>query len=250
MDPNPTTREARRESDQEAWAGLVEALKVSNVPAGAVNLNVDGRPMVGPLQGFGPLWEKTYQVRLSGANVTPDEVIRVWKERFPSFHPKTNRFYATGTGIAPGQVVLLNATLKHLPVYAGMLVLYADDQSFTLMTPMGLPESGWITCSAFEEDGATVAQVQTFGRSNDPFFEIGFRLFGASAQEEIWLHVLRSLARNFGVEAEPRMFKTLLDPRYQWRQARNVWYNATLRSIVYQAGMPLRWIQARRGAQR
>lgn len=247
VDTDANSQMESRGSDEAAWAAAVSALKVANVPDGAVNLNVEGRPMVGPLQGFGPLWQKTYTVRLSGARAAPAEVVRVWKERFAELQPPQNRFFAAGQGIAPGEVILLNATLKHVPVYAGMLVVYADDESFTLMTPQGLPESGWITCTAFEQDGATVAQVQTFARSNDPLYEVGFRLFGAKAQEEIWSYVLRSLAASFGVVAHVQMYKTLLDSRFQWSQARNVWYNAGLRSMVYRAASPLRWARRRTG---
>jgi hypothetical protein len=62
------------------------------VPAEAVNLNVEGRRLTGALQGFGQLWQKTYKVRLTGAGVTPKEVVRVWKEEFPSFLPPHSRF--------------------------------------------------------------------------------------------------------------------------------------------------------------
>ena len=36
-----------------------------------MNLNVEGRQVVGPLQGFGQMWQKTYTIRLSGASVSP-----------------------------------------------------------------------------------------------------------------------------------------------------------------------------------
>jgi hypothetical protein len=58
-----------------SWAGRVEKLTVADVPAGAVNINVDGRRVVGPLQGFGALWQKTYQVRLRREGLTPAQVI-------------------------------------------------------------------------------------------------------------------------------------------------------------------------------
>src|SRR5512147_53353 len=86
--PNDTTIHVSQETtihvsrDAEHWS-QVSKLSVSNVPVGAVNLNVDGRNVVGPLQGFGRLWQKTYQTRLSGASVTSVEVVRVWKERLP-----------------------------------------------------------------------------------------------------------------------------------------------------------------------
>ena len=53
--------------DAAAWAPRGTDLKVTYIPEGAVNLNVDGRRVAGPLQGFGPLWQKTYRMRLEGA---------------------------------------------------------------------------------------------------------------------------------------------------------------------------------------
>jgi putative component of membrane protein insertase Oxa1/YidC/SpoIIIJ protein YidD len=70
------------------------------VPEGAVNLNVSARREVGALQGFGQLWQKTYRVELSGAEVTPAEVVRIWKERFSEFQPPQNRFYPSMAGCA------------------------------------------------------------------------------------------------------------------------------------------------------
>ena len=78
-------------------------LHVSQVPAEAVNLNVEGRRVAGALQGFGQLWQKTYKVRMSGAKEAPKEVVRVWKEEFPSFHPPQSRFYPPLDGVAPGE---------------------------------------------------------------------------------------------------------------------------------------------------
>ena len=41
-------------------AEYAETLKVDGVAEGATNINVEGRRAVGPLQGFGKLWQKTY----------------------------------------------------------------------------------------------------------------------------------------------------------------------------------------------
>ncbi|MGZ3678450.1 MAG: hypothetical protein ACXWQR_07755 [Ktedonobacterales bacterium] len=235
--PNETTIHVSQETtihvsrDAEHWS-QVSKLSVSNVPVGAVNLNVDGRNVVGPLQGFGRLWQKTYQTRLSGANVTPTEVVRVWKERLPEFQPPQNRFFPAVAGVEPGQVVLINASLGGMPVNTGVLVLYADDESFTLMTPEGHPESGWVTFSAYDDDGTTVAQVQSIARANDPIYELGFRLGGSKAQEKIWTHVLMSLAEHFQVFPPVRVGTACVDPRVQWSQAGNVWHNAAMRSAL------------------
>ncbi len=238
----PTSGQSR---DAANWAGHVETLKVSEVPAGAVNINVDGRRVVGPLQGFGALWQKTYQVRLRGEDLTPTEVIRVWKERFPEFQPPQNRFYPSVAGVAPGEVVLINASLQGLSVGTGVMVLYADEESFTLMTPQGHPESGWVTFSAFqneEDEGVVVAQVQSMARANDPIYELGFKLGGSRAQEQIWTHVLTSLAARFECEQEVGFSKTCVDPKLQWSQAKNIWHNAAMRSMLYTLGAPARWV--------
>jgi hypothetical protein len=55
------------------WATAVRRLQVSEVPDGVDNINVDGRRVVGVIQGFGQLWRKTYRIRLEGAAVTPGE---------------------------------------------------------------------------------------------------------------------------------------------------------------------------------
>ena len=87
--PKPEEHEEKQPRDAAYWAKWVEKLEVSDVPEGAANVNVQGRREVGALQGFGKLWQKTYRVRLTGAEVTPEEVVQVWKERFPSSSRRT-----------------------------------------------------------------------------------------------------------------------------------------------------------------
>ena len=51
----------------------------TETPPDAINLNVSGRELAGPERGFGQLWRKTYRMRLTSADVAPQEVIRRWK---------------------------------------------------------------------------------------------------------------------------------------------------------------------------
>ena len=74
--------------DSAYWARYAETLKVAGVAEGATNINVEGRRAVGPLQGFGQMWQKTYRVSLVGADVTPVEVIKTWKENYKDFWPE------------------------------------------------------------------------------------------------------------------------------------------------------------------
>lgn len=85
------------------WAKPVDRLKVSAAPGSALNLNVDGRQTVNPLKGFGQLWQKTYQVRLSNVTVSPADVVAIWKERFSEFQPPENRFYPRSRGLSPAK---------------------------------------------------------------------------------------------------------------------------------------------------
>ena len=100
MTPSPQPREDNPRDA--AWARPVARLKVDDVPTGALNINVDGRQVVGPLQGFGQLWQKTYWVRLTGLKASPAEVMTIWKQNFPKFWPRGNHFYPSLVGIAPG----------------------------------------------------------------------------------------------------------------------------------------------------
>ena len=242
----PTDQTATRQPPRDAayWAKPVSGLTVGDVSSEAVNLNVEGRASVGPLMGFGQLWQKTYRIRL-GSAVTAEQVVVAWKENLPNLMPANSRFYPSLTGVAPGEVVLINATLPGLPggipVSTGVRIIYADDASFTVMTPAGHPEAGFNTFSAFEEEGTTVAQVQSLGRANDPVFEMGYRLMGGAKQQEaIWRYVLTSLAALFGVKGQVEMQKVVVDPRLQWRHASNVWHNALIRTVIT---MPLRWLR-------
>ena len=234
----------KKPGDEAYWAKSVSKLKVEQAPAGAVNLNVEGRQVVGPLQGFGQLWQKTYSVRLNGAEASPRELIKTWKENFEKFWPEGSRFYAPIAGIAPGEVAIINLTQPGgMVLSTGIMVLYADDESFTFMTPEGHMLSGWITFSGFEEDGATVAQVQVLIRANDPLWEFAMRLIGFKREDQFWLATLESLARHFGVSGHAQMTATVVDPRRQWSQAKNIWHNAAIRSAVYATASPLRWLR-------
>lgn len=215
-----------------AWAKPVERITLHEVPEGAINLNVEGRRVTGPMQGFGQLWEKTFRVRLAGVNASPRDVMKAFKENFTGIQPPQNRFFPTSAGIAPGEVVLINAHTPAGLICTGVWVVYSDEEAFTLMTPQGHPESGWVSFSAFEDEGCTCAQVQAFARAGDPVFELGFHLMGSREHERIWTRVLESLAALFGVPGWVRMHKTCVGPDLQWNHLQNVFYNAQVRTML------------------
>lgn len=237
---SPQTSEPQSR-DAAHWAPHVNTLTVGAVPAGAVNINVEGRRVVGALQGFGQLWQKTYRIKLTNVRVTPAVVIRMWKDHFSEFWPKGNHFYPSLTGVAPGEVALLQLAMPGgMPLNTGMLVIYADNEAFTLMTPQGHMESGWITFSAYEEDGCTIAQVQSIARANDPIYELGFLLFAHRRQEGFWHDTLRALAAHYNSAEPVTMERTCVDRRWQWRETKNIWQNAAIRTAMYLVLTPVR----------
>jgi hypothetical protein len=243
----PSTSEPQQQS---TWARPVDHLHVGGMPAGAVNLNVEGRQLTGPLRGFGQLWQKTYRVRLDGVDITPAQVIKVWKEKYPEFWPEGNRFYGV-SGIAPGDVAVLNlagpggitAPGGRPVISTGVMVIYADDESFTFMTPQGHMFAGIITFSAFEEGGVTVAQTQALVRANDPIYELSFRLkFGHKSEDLFWVKTLKALSAYLGSNSEIDQTAVCVDPRMQWSEAKNLWHNAAVRTTIYLVMTPFRWI--------
>jgi hypothetical protein len=211
------------------WAKPTAKLHVDEVPAGARNL-VEGKRVVGPIQGFGKMWQKTYRARLEGLELSPAEVIQEWKESFASFWPEGNRFYPPLTGIKPGEVALIKAAVAGgLKLSTGVLVMYADDESFTLMTPQGHPLAGWITFSAVTDSGTTTAQAQVLMRAQDPLSELGLSLGGHRQEDRFWQQTLGNLAAHLGVAATVSTQVTCVDGKRQWSRAGNIRHSAALR---------------------
>ena len=230
--------------DATSWAKSVSQLRVSEVPEGALNLNVEGRRLASPIQGFGKMWQKTYQVRLPAERVSAPEVIAAWKQRFPDFWPEGNRFYGPLTGIEPGDVALLNMAMPgKMKLSTGVMVLYADEESFTLMTPEGHMFAGWITFSATAVGDETVAQAQVLMRASDPIFELGLTLGGHGQEDRFWQRTLTRLAEHYGHEAEVDTLVVCVDKRRQWSKWHNVWHSSAIRSTLYTLGTPGRAVK-------
>lgn len=237
--------------NEQGWARPVDRLQTNNPSDNAFSVNLDGKQVVSPMQGFGQLWQRTYRVRLTGVTATPAEVMQHWKANFPKFQPPENQFFATAAGVNPGALLYIDANLMKGPgvsqmteVASGVMIIYSDDVSFTVMTPEGFPVAGWNTFSTFEEDGAVVAQVQGLERAADPIYEFGYRFLGGERKQDLtWIHVLRSLAGSYGVAADVQHWKSCVDPKLQWRNAGNVRHNAALRTLAYRLGAPLRWLR-------
>ena len=218
------------------WAHPVDRLTTEGIAPQAINANVSGRRLAGPTSGFGQMWRKTYRIRLVDAGTSPQDVVARWKVKYPSYWPKSGRFYAPQTKIEPGEVAVINLSGPGgLPISTGVMVIYADDESFAFMTPQGHPFSGMITYGA-EMDGAeTVAQIQVLVRASDPIFEASARMGIAHKSEDaFWEATLLNLAADWGVTGQRVVRKDeLMDNKVQWGKLGNVWYNSAIRTALY-----------------
>ncbi len=242
----------RRKSSEQAWAKPTDRLQVdAEMPQGAMNLNVQGRQLTNPLQGFGQMWQKTYRIKLiaprvhaTGKAATPRDIIAGWKANFARFWPRGNNFYAPLTEVSPGQVAVLN--LKGpggMPLSTGIRVIYADDEQFSFMTPQGHMFAGMITFSSEEVRQEVYTQVQALIRASDPAYEIFFKLgIIGRMEDEFWTATLMNLADYFGASGKVEVKSQLVDSRWNWSSAKNIWHNAAMWSGIYTVTSPLRWL--------
>lgn len=213
------------------WAPKMVRLHVTEKPEGAFAKNMDGRRVIGQLQGFGPMWEKTYWIEIRKPGIKKQDIMLAMQEHFVEFQIPENAFYPTSKGLAPGEMIFIDSRTPGGIVSTGVMVLYMDDRSFTFITPQGHPEAGWITFNVDEREDSVYVQIQGLVRASDPFFEVAFKLAGSKFQETIWKHVLSSLAKYLGVEDNVQMKKYHPTTDLQWSKAGNIWYNSHIRSL-------------------
>ena len=197
---------------------------------GTPTANVEGRKPMGPLQGFGRLWQKSYEVSVPGAS--PEDVIATWKENFGEFWYPSNKFYAPAGGIAPGEVAVVGGGKGPTKVTTGVRVIYADERSWSYMTPEGHPWAAIITFSADDREDVTKARINLLVRANDPLYEASFKIYTSRLEDKIWKHTLGEVAKHFGAEPDVSMTATLLDRRRNWDQMGNIWKNSAVRTLL------------------
>jgi anti-anti-sigma factor len=219
-----------------------------NVPPGFLNLNVNGRHLMGPLQGFGQLWQKTYSMTIDAGDLSPTELVTYWKRNFGQFWPQGNRIFIPGDQISLGKTGLLTLSMgPGLKLVTGMMVMYEDENSFAFLTPQGHMYAGWISFSAFLHENQITAQIRALIRASDPVYELGFRLgFGHRKEHHFWRLTLENLAAHFGLKGIVQQKNLLIDPGMQWKSMKNLWYNAAIRTTFHRFLTPLRWLAGRR----
>src|ERR1700745_1462690 len=219
--------------DVASWARKIDRLEV-DPREGVRGTNVAGRRLTGPVQGFGKMWQKPYRMN-AGPDITPEQALATWREHFPEFWPKGNRFAGALSGINPGGVAVLDLAIGGgVKLSTGYFVLYADEESFTLMTPQGHMFAGWITFSAERSGTATVVQAEVLMRANDPLYELAMASGGEPQEEPFWIQTMTALAQRLG--AAPALVHTrtvCVDRRRQWGNAGQLWHNSMVRTMMH-----------------
>jgi hypothetical protein len=231
--------------------GASDELGAPPTPRGMAPINVEGREPLTADDGFGRKWEKTYEIRLPAPAPSPAELIAEWKAHFDEFWPPGNRFHLSHGNMPAGHVAAAQVSMPGgIKLATGLLVTQSNDRSFTLATPEGHMFAGSIAFSAFAVGGQTFARVRTNMRASDPLYELGFMLGGAGIEDRFWGETLCRLATRFGKpQARPTRRSVLLNPGRNWKNAKNVWYNAAVRTTLYRLGTPLRWLWDRRRSE-
>lgn len=220
------------------WARSGVRLSITDMPPETMNINVDGRLTTFPANGFGRLWDKKYRLHLSDPAIDPRDIVAVWRSEFPDFWPQGNRVFTSAYApIAPGTAAVLNLTLPGgLLLATGIMIIHADETSFSFCTVQGHILAGWITFSSFREKGVTIIQVHPLFRPSDPLMELGFRLGAAKQEDRFWHETLGNLSRRLGTSGKIEQQDVLVDSQVQWRNWKNLQYSAAIRSSLY---MPL-----------
>ena len=197
---------------------------------------VTGRRVSGPIQGFGQMWQKTFTVRVPGDEHSPEGVVAHWKAGFPTFWPKGSTFYAPLAGITPGEVALLEVPpVPGSPVKmsTGVLVIYADRESFTFMTPEGHALSAWITFSAYRDGDDDRRPGPGAGAHQRPVHRADLHVRREPGERPVLGADAREPGRSLGV-AKPVVDtqKVCVDKRRQWKYAGNVRHSAAVNMAV------------------
>ena len=157
-----TSPDPRAPRDQESWARPVDRLTTTATDHRPGHRDRPAR--LGPRPGLRPdVAEDVRRPGPGGRALARRPSSPTGRTRFPTFWPKGSTFYAPLAGITPGRGRPARGParprLARSRCPPACMVIYADRESFTFMTPEGHALPAWITFSAYRDGDETVAQV-------------------------------------------------------------------------------------------
>lgn len=218
----------------------------------ASEVALDEIALTPPETGFGQLWRKEYRVSLNGIEITPEAVIREWREHFGELWPEGNRFSKNLAHARPGDVAVSDLDMPGgTRLFAGVVIDKLEPTLFSFVTTRGHTFAANIIFRADRDNDVTIARIQIEMRAGDPLFELGLKLGGHSREDAFWQDTLMALATHLGAQGTESMSANIVDTHRKWANATNITRNAMIRSNLARIASPLRALVSRRsGSQR
>ena len=167
----------RAPRDDSNWAKPVDRLSASGVVGAKVDLRL-GKARLRPAPGVRPALAEDLPRPARRLEPGPDRAHRHLEGQLPHVLARRRAVLCTAWRASNPAKSRCSTSRRcrasPVKLSTGVMVLYADDESFTFMTPEGHTLSAWITFSASREGDVTVAQAQALERTSDPFDELAY----------------------------------------------------------------------------
>lgn len=158
------------------------------------------RPVQPATDGVGPILERDFVVVVRNARLSPEELIRTVRERFPEFSPDSLARFKRPDERPIGHGDTMQVWMPGAGT-AGVRVAHVGERGFTLRTLQGHFESGMITFGADrDEQGRLVFRIRSRSSIASPIRRLMYHLGGIHVQTRIWTTFCRRVAEASGGE--------------------------------------------------
>lgn len=147
----------------------------------------------------GRLLQRDYWAVIKGSRARPREVMELVAARFSEFAPSELAAFRRTAGEGPLAVGdVLEVHIRATGTYR-VRVTHCDENSFTLTTLPGHPESGRITFGAYPNElGDVIFHIRSRARSGSVGHYLGFVAVGEAMQTETWAEFVNRVALTVG----------------------------------------------------
>ena len=158
---------------------------------------LDDTEVVDPAEGFGQLWHKHYEVSLEGTGHSPEEIIRIWRDRYGEFWPEGNHFQRPLAGLRPNEMAVSELEMPAgTKLTTGVIVDEVNPTSFSFKTPKGHTFAGSIRFYAKSVNAEPVAGLDMVARED--FYRLLLEDYAATGRTfVISTHILEEAATVF-----------------------------------------------------
>lgn len=169
----------------------------------------------GPEDGVGPLTRRRYWVELEGAERSPEDIARHWREHLPDHAPKWLAYFRGLDGPIPPVEVGTRLWILMMLVRRGRVVVeHVDPLGFRVRTLRLHPDAGTSDFRVYpqEEPGHLILQIESLLRTNSSFDRLAY-IFGVhAAQRRNWELTLLNVAAYAGGRVVNRGHESLEMP--------------------------------------